>query len=206
MRASRPTNSSQPPRTMRPQYFAKLLIAALALTACADQSTAPTSISTRLSDAVATVTAGSQVGFGFNGAAGVVILTGGGSFNPATASNIVPSDTRISGGGGFSCTENVTAGPLANCAAGEGVRWDAVQLLASTTFKCSGADIVRAASTTNRTAVLIADFYRAGDGNEDSFTAQMIVSEDDIAENLPGVQNVWIQGVGCGAAIVNFSK
>jgi hypothetical protein len=192
---------------MRPQYFAKLVIAALALTACADQSTAPAANSSRLPVVPAAATVGgSQVGFGFNGTAGVVILTGGGSFSPATASNIVPTDTRVAGGGGFSCTQAVSAGPLANCAAGEGVRWDSVQLLASTTFKCSGADIVRAASTSNRTAVLIADFYRAGDGNEDSFTAQMIVSEDDIAADLPGVQNLWIQGVGCGAAIVSFSK
>jgi hypothetical protein len=191
---------------MRPQIFAKLLIV-LALSACADQVPAPTAISTRLPDAAAAVpVGGSQVAFGFNGAAGVVILTGGGSFNPATATNIVPSDTKIAGGGAFSCTENVNGGPLATCAAGEGVRWDSVQLLASTTFKCSGADIVRAASTGNRTAVLIADFYRAGDGNEDSFTAQMIVSEDDIAADLPGEQNLWIQGVGCGAAIVNFSR
>jgi hypothetical protein len=49
--------------------------------------------------------------------------------------------------------------------------------------------------------VLQADFYRAGDGNDESFTAQMIVSETDIA---PGV-NLWIQGVGCGKAIVHFS-
>jgi len=192
---------------MRPQYVARLLIAALALTACSNESTAPVPVRTRLPQAVSAVTAGgSQVGFGFNGTAGVVILTGGGSFNPATASNIVPSDTRIAGGGGFSCTANVNAGPLAGCLAGEGVRWDSVQLLASTTFKCSGTDIVRSASTGKGTAVLIADFYRAGDGNEDSFTAPMIVSEDDIAADLPGVQNLWIQGVGCGAAIVNFSK
>jgi hypothetical protein len=191
---------------MKPQYFAKLSIAVLALAACADRS-APTSISAHPTDAAVTTTAsGSQVGFGFNGAAGVVTLTGGGSFGPATASNIVPSDTRAAAGGGFRCTENVNAGPLANCEAGDGVRWDAVQLLASTTFRCSATDIVRAASTTNRTAILIADFYRAGDGNEDSFTAQMIVSEDDIAVDLPGVQNLWIQGVGCGAAVVTFSR
>jgi hypothetical protein len=191
---------------MRPQYLAKLLIAALALTACAEHS-APTAISARPTDAVAFANAtGSQVGFGFNGVAGVVILTGGGSFNPATASNIVPTDTRVAGGGGFSCTDIVNAGPLATCAAGEGVRWDSEQLLASTNFKCSGADIVRSASTGDRTAVLIADFYRAGDGIEESFKAPMIISEDDIAADLPGVQNLWIQGVGCGAAIVNFSK
>ena len=192
---------------MRPEYFARLLTAALVLTACAEQSTAPALTGNTLSEAASVAIAGgSQVGFGFNGAAGVVILTGGGSFNPATASNVVPSDTRAAGGGAFSCTENVSGGPLVTCAAGEGVRWGSVQLLASTTFRCSGTDIVRAASTTNRTAVLIADFYRAGDGNEDSFTAQMIVSEDDIAADLPGVQNLWIQGVGCGAAIVNFSR
>lgn len=191
---------------MRPQYVSRLLIAALSLTACADQSTAPAALSADLPVAAAANAGGSQVGFGFNGTAGVVILTGGGSFDPATASNIVPTVTRTAGGGAFTCTSNISAGPLANCAAGEGVRWDSVQLLASTTFRCSGTDIVRAASTGNRTAVLIADFYRAGDGNEDSFTAQMIVSEEDIAADLPGVQNLWIQGVGCGPAIVNFSR
>jgi hypothetical protein len=81
-----------------------------------------------------------------------------------------------------------------------------VQLLASTTFKCSADDIVRNASTGKGTAVLIADFYRAGDGNEESFTAPMIVSVEDIAADLPGVQNLWIQGAGCGPAIVNFSR
>jgi hypothetical protein len=191
---------------MRPKYLGKLLIA-VALTACAEQSTAPSPSRSRIPMASsASIVGGSQVGFGFNGSAGVVTLTGGGSFNPATASNIVPTDTRISGGGGFRCTDLVTGGPLANCAAGEGVRWDAVQLLASTTFKCSGNDIARSSSTGKGTVVLIADFYRAGDGNEDSFTAPMIVSEDDIAADLPGVQNIWIQGVGCGPAIVNVSR
>jgi hypothetical protein len=192
---------------MRAQSLSRLLITALVLTACADQSTAPAPTGTRLPDvAAAATTGGSQVGFGFNGVAGVVILTGGGSFDIATATNIVPGDTRITGGGGFRCTDNVNGGPLAGCAAGEGVRWDSVQLLASSNFKCSGADIVRSAATGSRTAVLIADFYRAGDGNKDSFTAPMIVSEDDIAEDLPGVQNLWIQGVGCGAAVVSFSN
>jgi hypothetical protein len=192
---------------MKPRRIAKLLIAGLALTACADQSSVPTEVSTRLPvTAVAATAGGSLIGFGFNGTAGVVILTGGGSYDAATASNVVASDTRVAGGGGFSCTENVNGGPLANCAAGEGVRWDSVQLLASTTFKCSADDIVRSASTGKGTAVLIADFYRAGDGNEESFTAPMIVSVEDIAADLPGVQNLWIQGAGCGPAIVNFSR
>jgi hypothetical protein len=151
------------------------------------------------------------VGFGFNGVAsgfptGVVILTGGGSFNPASASNTVPRDTRVAAGGGFSCTEDVNQGPLANCAAGEGVRWDTVQLLASAGFKCTVDDVAKVATTDDQTAVLLADFYRAGDGNEDSFTAQMIVSDTDLAPTIDGVQNLWVQGVGCGTAIVQFSR
>jgi hypothetical protein len=54
--------------------------------------------------------------------------------------------------------------------------------------------------------VLLADFYRAGDGVDESFTAQMIVSADDIAPDIAGTQNAWIQGVGCTAAIANFSS
>jgi hypothetical protein len=60
---------------------------------------------------------------------------------------------------------------------------------------------LKPASTGDGRVVLQADFYRAGDGNDESFTAQMIVSETDIA---PGV-NLWVQGVGCGKAIVHFS-
>ena len=53
--------------------------------------------------------------------------------------------------------------------------------------------------------MLVSDFYRQGDGNDESFTAKMIVSSSDLDPVLPGVQNVWIQGVGCGSAIVNFN-
>ena len=92
--------------------------------------------------------------------------------------------------------------------AGEGVRWDTVSLLPSTTFKCTGAaaESLKTATTDDNTVVLQADFYRAGDGNDESFTAQMIVSEDDIAPDIPGVQNVWVQGVGCAEGITNFSS
>ena len=97
-------------------------------------------------------------------------------------------------------------GPLAGCLAGEGVRWDTVELLPGTNFKCTGAttEAAKPATTTNKTVVLLADFYRAGDGIDESFTAQMIVSAIDIAPNdFPGA-NLWIQGVGCGAGIVPF--
>ena len=69
----------------------------------------------------------------------------------------------------------------------------------------AGHDLV-SADVLRDTAVLLSDFYRAGDGIDESFTAQLIVSQDDIAPDIPGIQNVWVQGVGCGSAIVDFSS
>ena len=153
--------------------------------------------------------AGGRSGFGFNGEVsgfphGVVRLTGGGSFDPATASNTVPKETSVSSGGGFDCTDAVAQGPLAGCATGQGVRWDTAQLLASTSFKCTASETALPVTTDEHTAVLLAHFYRAGDGDDQSFTAQMIVSDGDLSPD-PGIQNLWVQGVGCGTAIVNFN-
>jgi hypothetical protein len=147
-----------------------------------------------------------NIGFGFNARGisgfptGAVTLTGGGAYNPDTG--------FVHSAGGFRCTDDVAQGPLNGCLAGEGVRWDTVELLPSTTFKCTGAitEALKPATTDDNTVVLLADFYRAGDGNDESFTAQMIVSEDDIAPDIPGVQNVWVQGVGCAPANVHFSS
>jgi hypothetical protein len=150
--------------------------------------------------------AGSTVGFGFNAPdvsgfpAGSVALTGGGAFNLSAAAGSVHV------GGGFSCTQDVGQGFLAGCLQGEGVRWDTAALLSSTMFKCTGAvtEALKPANTDGDTVVLQADFYRAGDGIDESFTAQMIVSASDIADDIQGVQNVWVQGVGCGSAVVHF--
>jgi hypothetical protein len=190
------------------QPFALPLVALAALLGCSDGS-APTQ---PLQPAFA---AGGRSGFGFNGTAkgfptGAVFLTGGGSYDASTASNTIPDEeTSVKSGGGFRCTEPVALGqgPLAGCATGEGVRWDTVQLLASTPtgFKCNGADALKNANTDAGTVVLLADFYRAGDGVDESFTAQIIVSESDIADDIPGVQNLWVQGVGCATAITNFN-
>jgi hypothetical protein len=147
-----------------------------------------------------------RTGFGFNATdisgfpTGSATLTGGGSYNPATG--------FVKSAGGFRCTSDVGQGPLAGCLSGEGVRWDTVELRRSTTFKCTGAtaEPLKTATTDENTVVLLADFYRAGDGNDESFTAQMIVSADDIAPEIGGIQNVWIQGVGCTSAITNFSS
>ena len=150
--------------------------------------------------------------FGFNGSvsgfpAGAVSITGGGAHDLA--------NSFVHSGGGFRCLEDVRQGPLSAsinpdtpgpCLAGEGVRWDTAGLLTSTRFKCTGAatEVLKTATTTDKTVVLQADFYRAGNGGDESFTAQMIISDKEIAPNdFPGA-NMWVQGVGCGTGIVNF--
>ena len=150
--------------------------------------------------------AADNTGFGFNArdvagaATGSVTLTGGGAFDPASG--------FVHAGGGFRCTTDVNQGPLTGCLAGEGVRWDAESLLPSTGFKCtsSASEAPKTATTNEHTAVLLADFYRAGDGNDESFTARMFVSDHDLAPDVPGVQNVWVQNVGCATAITHLSS
>jgi hypothetical protein len=150
-----------------------------------------------------------NIGFGFNargisGISGAVTLTGGGAYNPDTAGT---PDQFVHSGGGFGCTADVGGiGLLSGCLAGQGVRWDTAALLASTMFKCTAAEAPKPLATSDNTVVLAADFYRAGDGNDESFNANMIVSETDIDPDTAGVQNVWIQGVGCASATVHFSS
>jgi hypothetical protein len=163
-------------------------------------------------DAVeASLNAGGRAAFAFNGTAsgfptGAVRLTGGGSYDPGTASTTVPSETSAVSSGAFDCTTAVAQGPLAGCQEGEGVRWDTAQLLGSTTFRCTGADAPKVATTNIHTAVLLADFYRAGDGIDESFTAQIIVADGDLAPDIPGTQTLWVQGVGCGSANPHFNR
>jgi hypothetical protein len=144
--------------------------------------------------------------FGFNAASikgfpngSEALLTGGGAYDPETG--------FVKSAGGFRCLEDITQGPLKGCKAGQGVRWDTVEVLPSFNFKCTGAatEALKPVVTDDNTVVLLADFYRQGDGNIESFTAHMFVSEDDEAPELPGIQNVWIEGVGCGHTIANFN-
>jgi hypothetical protein len=143
--------------------------------------------------------------FGFNAASirgfptGEARLTGGGAYDPKTG--------FVQSAGGFRCLEDIKQGPLNGCKAGEGVRWDTVELVPSFNFKCTGAatEKPKTAVTDDNTVVLLADFYRQGDGNIESFTAHMFVSEVDEAPELRGIQNIWIEGVGCGHAIANFN-
>jgi hypothetical protein len=180
-------------------------------------SASPASLTAPASPSVTAIHPSPDAGFGFNGdvsgfLTGRVFVSGGGTFDLASG--------FVRGSGGFSCLEPVRQGPLSvsinpddpgPCLQGQGVRWDTAQLLPNTPngFKCTGAGTETLKQATTDAAlkriVLQADFYRAGDGNDESFTAQMIVSENDIAPNdFPGV-NLWVQGVGCGKAIVHFS-
>jgi hypothetical protein len=129
---------------------------------------------------------------------GDVRLTGGGVYDLASG--------FVKTGGSFRCNADVNQGPLSGCRAGDGVRWDAEQLLPTTTFKCTGSasEALKTANTDNDTVVILADFYRAGDGTHESFQARMIVSGHDLDPDLPGIQNVWVQGVGCGQANTRF--
>jgi len=154
------------------------------------------------------------VGFGFNGTVsgfvtGKVFLTGGGAYD--RAANFVHA------AGGFRCLDAVLQGPLSTsinpddpgpCLTGEGVRWDTAALVPTTTFKCTGAagETLKTAVTSDHTVVLQADFYRAGDGNDESFTGKIILSDGDIAPDFPGV-NLWVEKVGCGTAVaMNFGR
>jgi hypothetical protein len=148
--------------------------------------------------ASASVAAGPNTSFAFNarGIGGAVALTGGGAFG---------SSHPAHSGGSFRCTSPVSAGPLAGCQTGEGVRWDSDSLLSGTNFKCLANEALKPVSTSDDTVVLHADFYRAGDGTHESFNANMFVSTHDIDDAIPGVQNVWVQGVGCATGAVHFS-
>jgi hypothetical protein len=127
-----------------------------------------------------------------------IALTGGGAY-------LLPD--FVHAGGSFDCNSDISAGFLSGCQTGQGVRWDTDTVLQSTTFKCTGAatELLKAAETGDKKVVLLADFYRQGDGNDESFTAQMIVSDTDLDPVADGVQNIWIQQVGCGTANVNFN-
>jgi hypothetical protein len=153
-----------------------------------------------------------RVGFSLNGTVsgfpkGIVFLSGGGAYDRASHA--------VAAGGGFRCLDSVLQPPLSTsvnpddpgpCLKDEGVRWDTAALLDSTMFKCTAAATPELATTNDHTVVLQGDFYRAGDGNEESFTATMIVSDGDISTHFPGV-NIWVQGVGCGTAKeVNFAN
>lgn len=127
-------------------------------------------------------------------ATGAVSMTGGGVYDLASG--------FVQGGGGFRAAQDVNQGPLAGLKAGEGVRWEATQVLPSTGFKCGSAaeEPLKTAFTDANTVVFQASFYRAGDGSSASFSAKVFVSTLDLDPGTAGIQNVWIQAAGCDEA------
>jgi hypothetical protein len=132
------------------------------------------------------------------GGSGSLAFNGAGNFN-ATSGVL---DVH----GHFKCTSTVSSGPLGGCMSNQGGQWVSTLALRSTPFKCTATDPagVKTATIADDTAVLQAHFFRAGDGNTASFTANVIVSQHDIAPDIAGVQNVWVQGVGCATASVHM--
>ena len=127
---------------------------------------------------------------------GSVAMTGIGAYDTSTGT--------LNAHGLFRCTDSVAQGPLTGCMSGQGIRWNSATLNATQRFVC-GTDAPKTATTDSRTVAFKADFFRTGDGNTPSFSANVIVSAHDIAPDVQGVQNTWIQGVGCGSALQFFA-
>ena len=188
--------------TIRASIATVIALAALALVLVVQAAAAPGHVGVGFN-------APSIAGFPGDFSGGTAFLSGGGAYDPATASNAEPDNAFVHSNGGFRCLQNVEQGPLQGCLQGQGVRWDTDGLLQSTGFKCTGraSEPKKTAVTDAHTAVLESDFYRAGDGNDASFNnVQVIISDHDLAPDIDGIQNVWIQQVGCGTANVNFSS
>ncbi len=151
------------------------------------------------------VSGATRQAFGFNAPLisgfprGIAVeMTGGGAYDL--------NESLVNAGGEFRCLSDINFAPFSGCLAGEGVRWDTAALLGSTLFRCAAFDTIKTAFTGDKTVVLVSDFYRQGDGNIESFTAKMIVSDSDLDPVAPGVQNVWIQGIGCATdAVISFN-
>ena len=128
---------------------------------------------------------------------GEVFITGGGTFDPVAG--------VVKAGGAFHCLQDISQGPLAGLKAGESMRWDAEDVVQSFDIRCRGTEALRTVVTDDHTVIMMADFYRRGDGNQASLHAIMFVSAADEGGGLCGAQTVWVQGVGCGVAVVRFN-
>jgi len=128
---------------------------------------------------------------------GSVAMSGVGNYDTPTG--------PLQATGLFRCTDAVAQGPLAGCLSGQGVRWTSTTLNATQRFVC-GTDAAKTATTDGQTVAFNADFFRFGDFGAPSFRANIIVSAHDIAPDVPGIQNTWIQGVGCGSALQVFAN
>jgi hypothetical protein len=101
--------------------FLLALLGASLMLACSDGTSPTPTEAMRTHPLRPAYKVGGPSGFGFNGSVsgfptGEVRLTGGGSFDPATANNTVPTPTSVHSAGGFDCTLAIAQGPLTGCA------------------------------------------------------------------------------------------
>ncbi len=130
-------------------------------------------------------------------AGGEVRLKGSGTYDPGSGLLLVS--------GTFRCVGDVTQGPLAGCRGGERGRWEGANVLPSLSFPHTGAagEAPGLAATDASTLAMQAEFWRdSADGGAAPLRAKLILSANDLDPDQPGVQNVWIEGVGCAAAAV----
>ena len=129
---------------------------------------------------------------------GSVAMVGSGNYDTPTG--------PLHANGFFQCTASVAQGqgPLAGCLKGQGVFWNSTTLNPTQRFVCR-TDAPKTVTTDDKTVAFNANFFRAGDVTP-SFRANVIVSAHDIAPDVQGVQNTWIQGVGCGSALQTFAS
>jgi hypothetical protein len=123
-------------------------------------------------------------------------LKGAGAFD--TAGNFIALN------GQFHVRKDIPAGPLGGLRDGDFGRWKATAILQSSGFKCAGPDPIKTVLGDDDTVVFQADFFRQGDGDRASFSAKVFISSQDEDLETPGIQNVWIQGVGCDQAEVDL--
>lgn len=127
---------------------------------------------------------------------GELTLTGGGSFDSRSG--------LLQVRGGLRCTRDVAQGPLAGCRAGDDVRWEGANIIPTLTPTGTEAGPEQTAVTDASTLVMQAEFFRRGAGAAAAHRAKVIVSSADLDPGQPEVQNVWIEGVGYGSAVVSF--
>ena len=132
--------------------------------------------------------------------------TGNGALQMIGAGSFDIDRHAVTAAGTLRCTQTVQLGPV-GCAGGQGMRWTATNLLNSLFFRCttSSTEAFKQAVTGVNAVALLADLFPRGDGAEPALALPMIVASVDIAPDISGTQNVWIGGIGCGSAAVNFN-
>lgn len=130
-------------------------------------------------------------------AGGAVEMSGSGTYDHGSGLLLVK--------GTFRCVRDVTAGPLAGFRAGDRGRWEGANVLPSVSILPSGAaDATLGRAATDATTLAMQAEFRPdhASGERSLLRANVVFSTGDLDPVQPGVQSVWIEGVGCADALV----